>query len=191
MLLDQFAKGNWHHINDLYSAGKINVGEFNDQTFSLVKTSKRSMRDYLKGKITIRPGFTDFIKLCGKKGIRVVIVSNGLDFYIKQVLDDLGFPETEFHAAETRFHSNILKVRYPDPAGKTVNEGFKDIWVQKFVSEGYHVVYVGNGTSDLSPARGAHRIFATESLLEHCQINGVTCIPFTSFKEINKEIETW
>jgi 2-hydroxy-3-keto-5-methylthiopentenyl-1-phosphate phosphatase len=191
MLLDAFANGDWRVVNKQYAESKITVGQFNETAFGLVKASKKAMLDYLKDKVIVRPGFKKFVELCYKKGFRLVIVSNGLDFYIKKVLSDNGFDNLEYHAAETRFHSNALKVRYFGPDGNVVDTEFKDKFVNQYLSEGYHVVYIGNGTSDLSPARGAHHIFATESLLVHCRNSGVNCIPFTSFIEINKILDTW
>ena len=169
MLLDAFAKGDWRAINKQYSDGKITVGEFNERAFGLVRASKKAMLDYLKDKVKVRPGFQKLVELCQQKGIRLVIVSNGLDFYIKKILEDMGLRNLEYHAAETRFHANKLKVRYIGPDGSVVDSGYKEKYVNQYLNEGYQVVYIGNGTSDLSPARGAHQIFATESLLEHCQ----------------------
>ena len=190
-LLDAFARGDWRAINKQYSDGKITVGEFNERAFGLVRAGKKTMLDYLKDKIKVRPGFQKLVELCQRKGIRIVIVSNGLDFYIKKVLNDMGLSNLEYHAAETRFHANKLKVRYLGPDGSVVDSGYKEKYVAQFLNEGYQVIYIGNGTSDLSPARGAHQIFATESLLKSCQSNGVTCIPFTSFVEINQVLSSW
>ena len=191
ILLDAFAKGDWRMINKQHSEGKITVGEFNERAFGLVRASKKAMLDYLKDKVKIRPGFQKLVELCQQKGIRLVIVSNGLEFYIKRILEDMGLYNLEYHAAETRFHANKLKVRYIGPDGSVVDSGYKEKYVNKYLNEGYNVVYIGNGSSDLSPARGAHQIFATESLLEHCQRSGLTCIPFTSFLEINLVLSSW
>ena len=191
ILLDTFAKGDWRAINRQYTDGKITVGQFNEKAFGLVRTNKKAMLNYLKDKVKVRPGFQKLVELCQQKGIRLVIVSNGLDFYIKKVLNDMELYNLEYHAAETRFHANKLKVRYIGPDGSVVDSGYKEKYVNKYLNEGYHVVYIGNGSSDLSPARGAHQIFATESLLEHCQRTGLTCIPFTSFLEINLVLSSW
>jgi 2-hydroxy-3-keto-5-methylthiopentenyl-1-phosphate phosphatase len=191
MLLDAFAQGDWHAINDEYAAGKITVGEFNERAFALIKAGKREMLDYLQGKVIVRSGLKAFVELCKKKGIRLVIVSNGWDFYVKKILEDNGLENVEFHSAETFFDNGKLQVRYVGPDGRVVDTGFKDSYVTKYIKEGYQVVYIGNGSSDLSPAKGAHQVFATESLLEHCQRTGLTCIPFISFREINQVINTW
>jgi 2-hydroxy-3-keto-5-methylthiopentenyl-1-phosphate phosphatase len=191
ILLDAFTKGDWRTINKQHSEGKITVGQFNERAFGLVRASKKAMLDYIKDKVKVRPGFQKLVELCQQKGIRLVIVSNGLEFYIKRILEDMGLYNLEYHAAETRFHANKLKVRYIGPDGSVVDSGYKEKYVNKYLNEGYNVVYIGNGSSDLSPARGAHQIFATESLLEHCQRSGLTCIPFTSFLEINLVLSSW
>jgi 2-hydroxy-3-keto-5-methylthiopentenyl-1-phosphate phosphatase len=190
MLLDTFAKGDWRAVNKQYSDGKITVGQFNEMAFGMVKTSKKAMLDYIEHRVKVRRGFNSFVKLCQKKGIRIVIVSNGLDFYIKRILEDNRFEDIEYHAAETRFHSNSLKVRYIGPDGSVVDSGFKDKYVNQYLSEGYRVIYIGDGTSDLAPARCCHQVFATESLLGHCQRTGLACIPFTSFVDITRVLNS-
>ena len=191
ILLDAFAKGDWRAINTQYTDGKITVGQFNERAFGLARASKKAMLDYLKDKVKVRPGFQRLVELCRQKGIRLVIVSNGLDFYVQKVLKDLKLYSLEYHAAETRFHANKLKVRYIGPDGSVVDSGYKEKFVKQYLNEGYHVVYIGNGSSDLSPARVSHQVFATESLLKSCQSNGVTCIPFSSFLEINQVLSSW
>jgi len=191
MLLDAFANGDWRVLDAEYGAGKITVGQFNERAFALVRAGKKEMLDYLKGKVVIRRGFKSFVQLCRKKGFRLVIVSNGLDFYIRQILTDIGLENLEFYASKTRFHANRLKVRYVGPDGQDVDAEFKDKYVSHFIGEGYKVVYIGNGTSDLSAAKAAQHVFATESLLKHCRRTGLTCVPFTSFHEISEVIADW
>jgi 2-hydroxy-3-keto-5-methylthiopentenyl-1-phosphate phosphatase len=191
MLLDAFAKGDWRALDDEYTAGKITVGEFNDRAFAMLRADKEEMLDYIKGKAVVRAGFKDFTALCKKKRIRLVIVSNGWDFYVKQILEDMGINDVEYHSAETYFETGRLQVRYVGPEGQVVDTEFKEKYMSKFSNEGYHVVYIGNGTSDLSPAKGAKQIFATDSLLENCRKAGIHCVPFTSFHEICQVLNSW
>jgi 2-hydroxy-3-keto-5-methylthiopentenyl-1-phosphate phosphatase len=191
MLLDAFATGDWRALDDAYTVGKITVGEFNEKAFAMLRANKKEMLDYLKGKVVIRAGFKDFTELCKQKGIRLVIVSNGWDFYVNKILGDIGIIDVEYHSAETYFDAGRLQVRYVGPEGQVVDTEFKEKYVSKFINEGYHVVYIGNGTSDLSPARDAQQIFATDSLLENCRKAGINCVPFTSFDEISEIIGSW
>ena len=107
-LLDAFAGAEWREHLEKYQAGKISVGEFNRLSFSMVKASRREMLDYIKDRVRLRPGFQEFAPFCREKGFRLVIVSNGLDFYITEILKGLRLSDIEHHAAETRFNPEGL-----------------------------------------------------------------------------------
>jgi len=57
------------------------------------------------------------------------------------------------------------------------------------VSRGYRVIYVGNGISDLIPARQAHRVFATGELLTGCKEMNINCLPFNNLDDVITELE--
>jgi 2-hydroxy-3-keto-5-methylthiopentenyl-1-phosphate phosphatase len=103
----------------------------------------------------------------------------------------LGLQDIEHHAAETYFDPEGLKVRYVGADGAVLDRDFKLSWTKKFLSEDYRVVYIGDGNSDFVPAQQCHYIFATASLLKHCQRNGVACTPFTDFNDVIKTMELW
>ena len=169
MLLDTFASGDWRQLFREYQEGKISVGRFNADAFAMVKASRQSLLEVAKGKVKIRPGFHELITCCRSKGFRFVIVSNGLDFYIKEILRDIGLGEIEVFAAQTLFHPEGINVQYIGPDGSHLDEDFKEAYVNSFLGEGYRIIYVGNGASDISPARRCHYIFATGDLPSHCK----------------------
>lgn len=189
MLLDTFANGNWRERLKDYQAGKISVGRFNTEAFAMVKADRASLIKVARSRVRIRPGFSEFLACCQRKGFRLVIVSNGLDFYIEEILRDIGAEDIEVFAAHTRFHPGGLEVQYIGPDGSHLEEDFKGAYVSSFLREGYRMIYVGNGTSDLPPARRCHYIFATGSLMAHCQRLNLNCTPFTDFKEVVSTIE--
>lgn len=188
-LLDTFADGNWRERLKDYQAGRISVGRFNTEAFAMVKADRASLVKVAKSGVRIRAGFGEFLAYCQRKGFRLVIVSNGLDFYIEEILRDIGTEDIEISAAHTRFHPGGLEVQYIGPDGSRLEDDFKGAYVNSFLEEGYRILYVGNGTSDLPPARRCYHIFATSSLLAHCQRLNLKCTPFTDFKEIVSTIE--
>ncbi len=155
----------------------------------MVKADKQSLLEVVKGKVKIRPGFHELVAGCRRKGFRFVIVSNGLDFYIEEILRDIGMGDIEVFAAQTRFHSGGLSVQYVGPDGSHLNNAFKEAYVNLFLGEGYRVIYVGNGASDLSPARQCHHIFATGTLLTRCKQANLSCVPFSDFNEVVDALE--
>ncbi len=191
MILDAFAVGDWRQVHKKYQAGEITVGRFNSDVFAMVKADRERMLKYAREQVKIRPGFRELVTLCRKKNFRFVIVSNGLDFYIEAILKALGLSDIEIHAARTRFHPHGLKVQYLGPDGTPLDDGVKEAYASSFLGEGYRVIYIGDGTSDLAPARKCHHIFATDNLLALCRQDNLDCTPFTSFNEVVSVLESW
>jgi 2-hydroxy-3-keto-5-methylthiopentenyl-1-phosphate phosphatase len=117
-----------------------------------------------------------------------VVVSNGLDFYIRAVLKDLGLENVEVHAAQASFHPEGMKVQYVGPAGKRLDDSFKGAYIKSFLKLGYRVIYMGNGDSDIAPAKYAHYVFATGDLLAYCRENNLDYKPFENFSDIVREL---
>jgi 2-hydroxy-3-keto-5-methylthiopentenyl-1-phosphate phosphatase len=193
MLLDAFANGDWRYWDKKYASGEISVGRFNTEVFSMVVADRQTMLDYIKGRVVIRPGFSEFVTLCRQKDFRLVIISNGLSFYIEQILEDIGLAGLEIHAADTHFHRDGLSVQYVRPDGTVTDSGLKDTYTNLFLADGYRVVYIGDGRSDFLPARRCSMIFAAADegkLLKICRRENVECHPYTSFHDIIGVMET-
>ncbi len=191
LLLDAFADGDWRQLFREYEKGKISVGRFNMKAFAMVKADRASLLEVVKGKMKVRPGFHELVACCRSKGFRFVIVSNGLHFYIEEILRDIGMADIEVFAAQTRFHPEGVNVQYIGPDGKYLDSEFKVAYVNSFLREGYRIIYAGNGTSDIAPASQCHYIFATGTLLAHCKQADLGCTPFTDFNQVIKVLELW
>jgi len=188
-LLDAYTNGGWRKQLRQYEEKKITVGRFNAEAFAMVKASRQSLVKTAKNMAKLRPGFPELVACCRRKNFRLVIVSNGLDFYIEEILKDAGLGDIEFHAAQTQFYPDGLKVQYIAPDGTCLDDDFKKAYVDSFLSGGYRIIYIGNGSSDLAPARNCHRIFATSSLLSHCRQENLNCIAFNDFHQVVKVLE--
>ena len=191
LLLDNFADGDWRQLFNEYMEGKIPVSTFNTRAFAMVKADKQTLLDYMfrSGNIKIRTGFNEVLAYCSKNGFKLVIVSNGLDFYIEAILRDIGVENIGVFAAQTQFSNNNIQVEYIGPDGRQLQEGFKDAYTELFLKEGYRVVYVGNGASDLSPAKLSHHVFATGTLLDYCNKTNLDCTPFADFNDVVRGLE--
>ena len=189
LILDAFATGDWRQLLADYREGKIPVGRFNMKAFAMVKADKPTLLQFVKSKAKIRAGFHELLAYCHRQGFEFVIVSNGLDFYIKTILRDIGMDNIEVFAAQTRFVANGIDVRYIGPKGNQLEDNFKDAYVSLFLGRGYRLIYAGNGISDVSPARQAHHIFATGELLTCCQEMNLNCTPFIDLNDVIRGLE--
>jgi len=188
-LLDAFAQGDWRRLLREYKEHRISVGEFNTKAFAMVKADKPTLLEALKGKIKVRAGFHELVNYCRRKGFRLAIVSNGLDFYIEATLKGIGLKNIEVHAAQASFHSGGMEVQYMGPDGKRLEDGVKEAYTSSFLKLGYRVIYVGNGDSDFAPAKYAHHVFATGELLVYCRENNLNYKPFDNFVDVVRDID--
>jgi 2-hydroxy-3-keto-5-methylthiopentenyl-1-phosphate phosphatase len=192
-LLDTFAQGDWREWFERYRQNKISVGEFNTKAFAMVKASRAELLKVAREKVRLRAGLYELVGYCRRQGFRFVIVSNGLDFYITTILNDAGLGDIEVHAAKASFHSGGrrgLKVQYIGPDNTPMLRGFKDAYTKVFLKEGYQIIYVGNGPSDVAPAAYAYRVFARDGMLDGCRETGLKCTPFNDLNDVIRGLES-
>jgi 2-hydroxy-3-keto-5-methylthiopentenyl-1-phosphate phosphatase len=165
------------------------VGCFNQKAFAMVKASEHAMIELTKRQAKTRDGFEELVNRCHNNGFRLVIVSNGLDFYINEILKDVGINNVEVFAARTEFRPEGIQVQYLGPSGNPLDEGFKETYTRLFLAEGYRIICVGNGVSDIGPAQLAHHVFACGELLRLCKEGNVPCTPFVDLNDVAEGID--
>ena len=198
-LLDLFAQGDWRQVLREYKEHRISVGEFNSRAFAMVKADKAALIEAARGIIPscgtpvrgvkIRPGFQELVAYCSARNFRLVIVSNGLSFYIEAILEELGLADIEVHAAQAWFYPDGVRVGYRGPDGSQLDDGLKEAYIQLFLKQGYRVVYVGNGVSDIAAAKYAQLVLATGELLAYCKQNKIECQSFDDLSDVVKALE--
>jgi len=191
VVLDAFTGGDWRQLFKQYQEGKMSVGRFNTEAFSRVRADRESLLRVIRENVKLRPGFAELVACCRRQGLRLVIVSNGLEFYIEGLLEDIGVTDIEVFAARTQFDPEGLRVQYIGPDGSPLDSDFKEAYVDYFLNEGYRIIYAGNGSSDLPPAQKCHYIFATGTLLKRCQQTNTECTAFADFGEVVRAMEQW
>ena len=191
LLLDTYVGSRWRKYLEEYTSGRIPVGTFNKKVFGMMKADRQTMTDLVLNseRVKIRPGLHELIEYCNRKDFKVVIVSNGLIFYIEAILKNLGINGLEIHAAENVFYPGGMKVRYIGPEGKELEVSFKEAYTEMLCKKGYDVIYIGNGTSDIYPSRRARCVFATADLLQRCREEKLKCFPFDDFYDVIKGLE--
>ncbi len=195
LLLDTYVGQKWRDELVQYNSGQIPVGTFNKRVFGMMKASQKTMTDLVltDPRVQIRRGFKEMLEYCEKKGYKIVIVSNGLCFYIEAILKKLGLNKIkglDIYAAKNEFFKGGVKVAYIGPDGREVEAGFKEAYTKMLKQQGYSVIYIGNGDSDIYPSRMAERVFATEQLLKRCRAENLQCVPFEDFFEVIKGLKS-
>jgi 2-hydroxy-3-keto-5-methylthiopentenyl-1-phosphate phosphatase len=93
------------------------------------------------------------------------------------------------HAAENEFNPAGMVVRYLGPDGTELEAGFKEAYTNVLIEEGYEVIYIGDGRSDIYPSRRCRYVFATGNLLTRCRQERLACLPFRDFFDVIRGLE--
>jgi 2-hydroxy-3-keto-5-methylthiopentenyl-1-phosphate phosphatase len=185
MLLQQFGDTTWPDVRAQFRSGALTLKEYQEITFRNILADRTVMQDYVKANANLRPWFGEVWQHCQDRGLPMVIVSQGLDFYIEALLEKEGFPQVPVYAVETSFTDQGIDYKYNFTyPGEPHRGNSKGLVVSQFREQGYRVLYVGDGRSDFEAAVEADQVFAHSVLAEECQRQGIPFRPFRDFGDV-------
>lgn len=144
----------------------------------------------------IDPTFAPFEAWCRGRGHPVTILSDGMDRYIRPILDRHGL-------GHVPFVSNLLELR-PDGAPGQVRfvpsfpntdetcdrcASCKRNHMLNAAADDDVIVYAGEGYSDRCPVEYADVVFAKDELRKHCEERSIAYYPYASFADVQARLE--
>lgn len=184
--LNQFAPPSWHIAEGEWRRGEIGSKECMRRQFDEIKNiTEREIEDFIKTR-EVDEYFAEFYKLAKNNGIKVVIVSDGFDFFIKPVLKRIGINDMEIFTNHMEFKNGEFIMEFPN-----INENCKKhsgtckcTIVNQFKKEYDTVFYVGDGQSDYCVCDKADVLFAKKHLKDYCENNQIQYINYKTFNEV-------
>ncbi len=179
-----------------YLGGKISAVEcFRRESAACSSVNPRSLEAFLDDQ-EIDPSFIPFVHFCRESGIFCMIVSDGMDYYIRRTL--------EKHGLDVPFYSNHLDLEQADsppevrfvPAFPYTDEvcdrcaSCKRNHILRLSADDDIIVYIGEGYSDRCPARFADVVFAKDELLRYCQTENISYYEYASFADIERRLRS-
>jgi 2,3-diketo-5-methylthio-1-phosphopentane phosphatase/HAD superfamily hydrolase (TIGR01509 family) len=191
VLLNRFSSGDWEAVDRDFTEGKIGSKEAYSRIAKIVKGNKEDVFSFIRDHSDIDPYFTSFYSYCRERGIDVKIVSDGLDFYIKTILEIHHLSEIPFYANCTRIRDGEgMDVSFPYSSEECGLCGTcKKRLIQIHRKEYDSIFFAGNGLSDRCAAREADLVFAKSSLYTFCIEHDIPCHFFENFHEILEDLK--
>lgn len=185
MLLHQFGGESWQDVRARFRAGELSLKDYQEITFNDIDADLESMKAFVRENASLRPHFTELWEFCQEINSPMAVVSLGLDFYIKALLDKEGAPGVPVYCVNTRFTPEGISYYYHHAyPGKEELGNSKGLVVDRYKQLGYHVIYVGDGRSDFEGAERADTVFAHSFLAEECRRQHVAFRPFVDFGDV-------
>ena len=163
------------------------------EIFSKIRISENDFYNFILN-LGVDRKFFKVCDLCKKSGIPIYICSGGCDYYIRVMIGkEIDNYDIKLITNYSFYSSAMGLVMRRLP--KTEKYYDYDVGVSKAAvvedvkSQGYKVIYCGDGRPDFEAAKEADTVFARSVLLEFCKKDGVVTEKFDDFDDVYKFIE--
>ena len=185
-LLLRFGRPGWDVLEADWRAGSIGSRQCMAGQIALLDCSEDELREHLAA-VTIDSHFGAFVAKVKARGWPLVVVSDGLDFAISEVLRRYGLAQLPVVAnrllpdGPRRWRLEFPHAR-PDCSSASGN--CKCAWARPpFAPKHQPVLMIGDGASDFCVARRADLSFARKRLLEYCLDHTLPHHPVADFRQ--------
>ncbi len=187
-LFATFASSGWKHPVQDWISGKISSRDCLLAECSLARATREQVTRFVLGQ-RIDPYFKRFLHFCRRQHIPVIILSDGLDFYIDLILKKYGLEDLPRYANHLVFQGSRLVPSFPyfeQGCGSCGN--CKGFHVRRFGQDGRTTIYIGDGYSDKCAVQDADLVFAKGDLRRYCRQHGIEHIPYCDFNDVLRRI---
>jgi 2,3-diketo-5-methylthio-1-phosphopentane phosphatase len=175
-------------LAEAWLAGRLGSRALIVAECAAVRVSRAEALAFVRG-FELDPAFAAFAAAAAARGERVEVVSDGFDFYVRELLERAGLGGLPQSANRVRFTGDRMIPSFPKlaPAGACGRCGnCKAAHVARARSGGDRVVLVGDGSSDRCAAPVADQVLAKGPLLLWCRERGIAAHPFDDFADVER-----
>ena len=175
------------HVPELagWLEGRLGHRELTRAQCARVRAGRDEAMAFARG-FALDPAFAPFARDAQARGDVVMVVSEGFDFYVRELLEREGLGTLPWAANHLRFEPDgAVSPEFPfaDPACDDCGN-CKAQHVRRHQAQGRRVVLVGDGASDRHGALAADEVLARGGLLAWCRENGIPHTPFNDFRDV-------
>lgn len=194
LLVEEFAENGRkiaHEIDELLHTGQIGLREAWQRQAAILPGNRiPEMARFVRQKVPLRQGAREFLRLADRHSVPVTVVSGGLEFYIREVLDREGI--------DLPIRSDRLLVE-PDGRVRVIHPYEHPTCrlcgiCKAAIVDGpgaQRTVFVADGSTDRYGAETADIVFARRRLLDYCRRAGIPCFPFEDFAPVTSQFRRW
>ena len=201
LLLDHLGDSAQRHaLRQRFRDKALTFREYQERVFRKIGASREAMKAVVRETASLRPYFKELWHQCQATGTPLAIVTLGLDFYVEALLEREGLSDIPHYSVKTRFGPRGITYQYLHPwdgSGPSTRDECSQ-WgncrcsvLGHYRRQGYGILYVGDGPSDLCPASIADQVYARGRLAELCHRNGVPYTEFRDFRDVMGCLQGW
>jgi 2-hydroxy-3-keto-5-methylthiopentenyl-1-phosphate phosphatase len=192
-LMNEFCHEDWYKYVKMWERHDMTLRESLKQMYEHIDATKSQVEDFVQKNIMVRKGFPEFIDWCRKNHIPFTIVSEGLDVVINATLAKYNV-KTEVRTNRMLFKDNKVTIEFPETPPLCHHEDgeicgtCKATHVKNIQDDGWTVVYIGDGKTDVRPGKIADITFGRRALARTLTEQCHYFFPFENFLTIRERL---
>ncbi|MDQ6786271.1 MAG: MtnX-like HAD-IB family phosphatase [Acidobacteriota bacterium] len=193
-ILEEFADDRWLETEEKWVSGEIGSRTCLQEQFSYVKAAPEQLNEFLDT-LELDEGFSSLLDFCCESDIKIHVVSDGFDYYIRRMLEKAVINPQQLARINiwanrlTTAGENLWRTDFPF-FEKVCGDGCatcKPAVMRRQNPYAAPSVFVGDGLSDRFAAQAADIVFAKGKLKDFCrQIR----IPLTEYANLRQVAES-
>jgi 2-hydroxy-3-keto-5-methylthiopentenyl-1-phosphate phosphatase len=183
------ADDRWRALETDWETGRIGARECLDGQLRGLRATWPEFECHLEG-VALDSGFAALIEFVRREGGDLMIVSDNFDLFVGHILQRRGLAHLTVRANHLELAGDRVIPSFP--FGNPNCPGCAHCKKTHFIppnADGRRVVYIGDGRSDLCPARHADVVFAKSGLLAQLRAEKVPCIAFDDLADVVRRLQ--
>ena len=190
-LFERFCDPSWREIEQEWQEGRCTSQVCMAKQVDLLRATPGAI-DNMIANVEIDGAFPDFVDLCRRWGLRVLVVSDGLDRVVGGVLKRAGLDLTFFANRLEWQGGDRWKLAFPYARnGCTASLGNCKCSHRASGWQRGLDITVGDGRSDFCIAERSQLVLAKERLAAHCRTKNIPHWPIDSFGDATSFLNGW
>jgi len=187
LVLQKLAPPEWESIERLWLMGSIDAATCMRRQIRLLPADYKALDEVLS-QVELDPGFVDFAALCATNNWEIVVVSDGVDYFVRSVLTRYGFGHLPVFVNKLAVKGDRFELEQP--------------WRRVECTAGSGVckcaavaerdpsanIYIGDGRSDECVGPKADVLYAKAKLADFCLVRNIQFARFTTFADVQQDL---
>ena len=193
LILKYSIDDSWELIEKKWQAGLIGSRQCLEEEFALLRIPKEELHKSIEN-IEVDAGIFELLNIIRTKSIPIAIVSDGVDLFINQILNNNGIRDITIRSNTVEYNEPHLKLICPNnnPDCAVDSAHCKCLSIDSLKVPDKKSIYIGDGLSDLCAAKYSDFVFAKGTLAKSLSAEGKLFFEFKNLTQIvNFIIKKW
>lgn len=186
-MFHHFSGGKNDELLPDWKSGVITSREVLTREAEMVDATEQEIRDFIDT-IDIDQYFPEFVDICRQNDIPIQVVSDGLDFYIKHLLQKNKLGDLKVYSNKAVFDGRKLRIEFPIENKNCLRCGIcKGELIENYRAaskEDVRVIFIGDGYSDTCAALKTDILFAKKDLQKYCVEEKIYYNSYNTFDDV-------